>query len=74
MISKPKEYIDLLLTDMVKAVQNATLKYVQDTYRGNRPIYECQAELNLELEKIDKTKQEIKYVISLIEQDKQNED
>lgn len=73
MISKPKEYIDLLLTDMVKNVQQATIEYVRNTYQGNVPIYKCKEDLDKRLEIIDKTKQEIKYIISMVEQEKGNE-
>jgi len=68
MISKPKEYIDLLLNDMVKTVQIATKNFFDETYHNRCSLLDAHERLDKAMKKIDELKEEIFFVISLVKE------
>lgn len=66
MISKPKEYIDILLNDLVKHVQMATRNYFEERFRGEFHANDSHNRLEESMKRVDEIKSEIFYVISLV--------
>jgi len=65
MISKPKEYIDILLQDLVKTIQIATRNYFDERYGNLCSMADSENRFDKAMEKVDSIKSEIFYVIGL---------
>lgn len=73
MISKPKEYIDMLLKDLVQEVQLAVKNYYEETFYRKCPMPESSDRLREALKKTDEVKKEIFYVLKIAAKDSFNE-
>lgn len=69
MITKPKEYIDILLKDMVKTVEIAVKNYVTETYHNMCSPSESSEKLRKSMERVDEVKREIFYVLKIAARD-----
>lgn len=69
MITKPKEYIDILLKDMVKTVEMAVRNHMHETYRGMCSPVDSSERLRKSLERVDEVKREIFYVLKIAARD-----
>ena len=67
MINLQKAYINILLQDLVKTVQIATKHYFDERYMGKCSMIDSENKLNEAMKKVDAIKDEIFYVISLVE-------
>ncbi len=73
MISKPKEYIDILLHDLVKTIQIATKNFFDETYHNRCALVDAHDRLTKSMDKVDLIKEEIFYIISHIQGDSTDE-
>lgn len=69
MISKPKEYISMLLNDMIKSVEIAVKNYYEETFYQKYPLPESSDRLRKALDRVDEVKKEIFYVLKIAAKD-----
>mgnify|MGYP006946458915 CR=1 FL=1 len=62
-LSRPKEYIELLIDSMVKDVRKATEIYFRQTFSGDTPLYQVESEYRAAWDKIDDVKEEILEIL-----------
>ena len=58
-ISKPKEYISILVSEMKMIIQTAVTNYYEETFHNRCALHESKSKLNLEMERVDKLRDEI---------------
>lgn len=69
MLTKPKEYIDILLKDMVKTIEMAVKNYVTESYQGMCSPGESSEKLRKSMAHVDEVKREIFYVLKIAARD-----
>jgi hypothetical protein len=62
MLSKPKEYISLLIEEMKKIMHHAFINYYEETFRGMCPLHVSKEKLDAEMNKVDKLRDEIIFI------------
>ena len=69
MITKPKEYIDILLKDLVKTVEMAVSDYTKERFVGACSPVESSDKLRKAMAKVDEVKREIFYILKIAARD-----
>lgn len=62
-ISKPKEYIDILLQDIINITKHATNNMVHENFTVMCPFSDSTERFNKQMEKVDVLKEEILLII-----------
>ena len=58
-ISRPKEYIDILLKEIIEITKHATNNMVHENFKGICPFHESSERFENKMEKVEELKKEI---------------
>ncbi len=64
-LSKPKEYIDILLKDLIKTLEMAVKNYYEERYNNMCSSAVSSDKLQRAMDKVDEIKKEIFYVMKI---------
>jgi hypothetical protein len=61
-LSKPKEYVSILIAEIKLIIQGALINYYEETFHAKCTLHESRSRLDLEMEKVDKLRDEIIHI------------